>query len=286
MGHPEIYSREYYQRLFELEERHWWHLGMREIAAALLPPRGSGRPYLRVLDAGCGTGGGMRWARGVLGARTVIGMDIAREALELCRSRPAGPVLQASVLQLPFRPESFDLLLCQDVLQHLPTDGSDVQALAEMYRVLRPGGLLLVRANSRLGMWQEEAARDADFQRYTLPEIASQVQAAGFVVKRATYANALPALYGSLRRWVQIRFRHHHPPRLYEGLGLRDTASRRPWLNRLLLALLKLEGLYLSVSSRGLVFGHSTFCLGLKPLRGEGSVEGGGHGRGGGAEGP
>ncbi len=273
MGHPQIYSREYYQRIFELEERHWWHLGMREIAAALLRSQGGDRQYVRVLDAGCGTGGGMRWTRDILGARVVIGMDIAWEALELCRSRPAGPVLQASVLQLPFRQESFDLLICQDVLQHLPTDGSDVQALAEMYRVLRPGGLLLVRANSRLGMGQEEAARDADFQRYTLPEIASRVQAVGFVVTRATYANALPALYGSLRRWVQLRFRHRHPPRLYEGLVLRDTASRCPWLNRLLLALLKLEGWYLSVSGRGLVFGHSTFCLGLKPLRDEGSVE-------------
>lgn len=272
MEHPQIYSREYYQRIFGLEERHWWHLGMREIGAALLRSQGGDRQYVRVLDAGCGTGGGMRWVRDILGARTVIGMDIAWEALELCQSRSAGPVVQASVLQLPFRPESFDLLICQDVLQHLPTDGSDVQALAEMYRVLRPGGLLLVRANSRLGMWQEKAVRDADFQRYTLPEIASRVQAAGFIVTRATYANALPALYGSVRRWVQLRFRRPYPQRLYEGLGLRDTASR-PWLNRLLLAILKLEGVFLSVSSRGLVFGHSTFCLGLKPLRGEGSVE-------------
>ncbi len=266
MGHPEIYSREYYQRLFELEDRHWWYLGMREIAAALLRSQAGRRPQVRVLDAGCGTGGGMMWARHLLGARVVIGVDIAWEALRLCRSRPSGWLAQASVLRLPFRSESFDLLVCQDVLQHLPTDESDIRALAEMYRVLRPGGLLLVRANSHLGMGQAGTARDPDFQRYTLSNIVSRVQAAGFIVTRATYANALPALYESWKRWVLCGVRRQLHQRQYEGLGVRQIASRRFWLNQLLLSILKAEASYLSVSNRRLGFGHSTFCLGLRPL--------------------
>ncbi|HHT9119331.1 MAG TPA: class I SAM-dependent methyltransferase [Candidatus Hypogeohydataceae bacterium YC41] len=260
---PEIYTREYYQRLFELEDRHWWYIGMREIAAALLSSQPGRRPYLRVLDAGCGTGSSMAWAKHFLGSRIVVGTDIAKEALELCRSRPGLHVVQASVLQLPFRSGSFDLIICQDVLQHLPTDGSDVHVLTEMHRVLRPGGLLLVRANSRLGMWQEATAQDAGFQRYTLPEIVSGIRAAGFIAKRATYANALPAFYASLKRWVQFRFRRNH--HLYEGLRIQDTASQHFWLNQFLLLVLKVEAFYLSAPHRRLVFGHSTFCLGLKP---------------------
>ena len=266
MRYPEIYSSEYYQQLFELEDRHWWHLGMREIATALLRSQPHSRSYHHVLDAGCGTGGAMAWVQHRLSAEVVIGVDIAREALELCRSRPGLLSVQGSVLVLPFCSASFDLLVCQDVLQHLPTDGADVRALEEMHRVLRPGGLLLVRANSRLGMWQETTAWDADFQRYTLPEIISRVRAAGFIVKRATYANALPALYASLKRWVQLRSCHQHQHRnLYEGLNIQDTASRHFWLNQLLLWILKAEALYLSAPDRHLIFGHSTFCLGMKP---------------------
>jgi len=266
MAHPEIYTRAYYERLRELEERHWWHLGMREIATTLLRSQCKHWQSMAVLDVGCGTGGGLRWAEHCLGARMAVGVDIARDALALCQ--PGQWLAQASALQLPLRSESFDLLVCQDILQHLPTDGSDVRALTEMARVLRPGGLLLVRANSRLGMGQGGMAQDTDFQRYTLPELVARLRAAGFIVQRATYANTLPALSASLRRWCQHRVRchpPHHQPRLYEGLRMRDTASQHTWLNRLLRWMMRVEAWYLAPVHRRLAFGHSTFCLGLKP---------------------
>ena len=268
MGQAEIYSSEYYGRIADLETRHWWHIGMRRIAAALLRSQHGWRQGARVLDAGCGTGAGMMWARDLMGAGTVIGVDVSGEALRLAKLRAGLPLAQASVLRLPFRSKSFDLVVCQDVLQHLPTDGADVHSLAEMYRVLRPGGHLLVRANSRLGMWQEATKRDADFQRYILAELVSRVRAAGFVGERATYANALPAVYASFQRWVRLRARRDGRGRLYEGLGVQDTASRHPRLNRLLLYILKAEALYLRVPRRCLVFGHSTFCLAMRPVDG------------------
>jgi len=262
---PQIYSPEYYQRIFELEGRHWWHLGMREIAAALLRSQPGGRIFVDVLDAGCGTGGGLTWLGETLHPGRLVGIDIAWEAVRIAWSRPGALLAQASLLLLPFPAQTFDLVLCQDVLQHLPTEDADARALAEMYRVLRPGGVLLLRANSRLGMWQRTDARDPDFQRYTLAEIVARVQAAGFVVRRATYANGLPALYASARRGLTLRFGLRSPDgRLYEGLPLRDTPARRIWLNRLLMWVLRVEARYLS-SGRSLAFGHSTFCLGQKP---------------------
>ncbi len=275
MSHPEIYSREYYQRIFDLEDRYWWHRGMREIAAALIRSQpGGGQPFRRVLDAGCGTGATMAWADNTIGAEAVVGIDIAWEGLEFCRGRAEPLLAQASVSDLPFAPETFDLVVCKDVIQHLPTDGGDVAALSEIYRVLRPGGYLLVRANSRLGMWQEKGDRDADFQCYTLPEVVSRLRAAGFDVRRSTYANALPALYASLRQWTRRRKRghahdQHHQPhqehRLYEGLRTEDRTLRRPWLNRALLWILRAEALFLSKAGRSLGFGHTTFCLGQRP---------------------
>lgn len=265
MGAPEIYTREYYERIAALEDRHWWHVGMREIAAGLIRSQNGRRCSARVLDAGCGTGAAMVWVREALGAGQVFGVDVAREALALCRARQAAsPLVQASVTDLPFRTQSFDLLLCHDVLQHLPTDGGDLRALSEMFRVLRPGGFLLLRANSRLGMRQAPGARDEDYQRYILPELVARLEAAGFVVKRATYANCLPALYASVARWRRGRGRHGDH-RVYEGLGVRDTAGRHPWVNRLLIWALRAEARYLAAPQRALAFGHSTLCVGGKP---------------------
>jgi hypothetical protein len=49
----------HYERIFEVEERHLWHRGMRSLSAAMLGERRSGGA---VLDAGCGTGGFLAWA--------------------------------------------------------------------------------------------------------------------------------------------------------------------------------------------------------------------------------
>jgi SAM-dependent methyltransferase len=88
-------------------------------------------PDTRVLDAGCG--------EGVLveeyAHRLVIeGVD---------DNYSSAHVRQASIASLPFADATFDRVLCLDVLEHLSYE-SQPRALSELYRVLKPGGELLV----------------------------------------------------------------------------------------------------------------------------------------------
>ncbi len=260
----EIYDVEYYQRLFELETRHWWHLSMRRIAAALLRSYPGFASGAAVLDAGCGTGASLSWARDELRASSIAGIDISPHAIEFCHRRGIDAVSTGSVLELPFEDERFDVVLCWDVLQHLSTDGGDVRALREVRRVLKPGGAALLRSNSRLGMWQADDAKDVDFLRYTLPELTAQVRAAGLDPFRATYANSLPAIYASARRWIQQTQRPAGTTRVYEGLTIRDTAAEAPRLNALLQHVMTGEVWYLGAPGRRLPFGHTTFCLAVR----------------------
>lgn len=265
MAGPRIYSREYYERLAAVEDNHWWSVGMRAVASALVPSLPTRQRPVFCLDAGCGTGAGLAWAETQLGARTVVGVDVARPALELARQRTRARLVQASILALPFRPDVFDFVSCHDVLQHLPIDGGDSRALAEAHRVLRPGGVLLARANSRLGMHRDQAAVGGDFRRFDLAELVARIRMTGFIVERATYANLLPAAYASLRGWIRGRSgaRDHTAD---NGLPLRAPASRsRVWLDAVLRTLLAGEARYLSGPGRRLPFGHTTFCVGVKP---------------------
>src|SRR5205823_5341194 len=146
---PKIYTHAYYQRLREVEDRHWWSRGMRTIARALLEPfLPPGQPW-DILDAGCGTGVTLDWL-GRLGiSGRAVGIDISPHALTFCRSRNQTDLSLASLLDLPFPDGSFDLITCLDVLQHLPLPDGDLRGLQECHRVLKPGGILFVRSNAR-----------------------------------------------------------------------------------------------------------------------------------------
>ncbi len=181
-----------YGRMFEAEESQWWYAGQRAIAIGLLRSQledraasgsGGGRP---VLDAGCGTGGNLA-ALGALGRG--IGVDLAPEALAGCRRRGVLAV-RGSVLRLPFREASFDLVTSYDVIYHAwVTD--DRAAVVEMSRVLRPGGQLLVRVPALRALF---GAHDVEVQsrhRYTRGELVALLQDSGLEVRRATYCNSL-----------------------------------------------------------------------------------------------
>lgn len=101
----------------------------------------------RVLDAGCGLGYGSALLAGA-GAVAVTGMDVAPAVVEVARSRvPAGVTLvEGDIHQLPFEDSSFDAVVCFEVIEHVEDAGG---AIAELARVLAPGGVLLVSSPNR-----------------------------------------------------------------------------------------------------------------------------------------
>jgi ubiquinone/menaquinone biosynthesis C-methylase UbiE len=116
-----------------------------EAAAFLLPEL---RPGMRVLDVGCGPGSITRGLAERVAPGQVVGLDLSRETLSAARQEAAARGLgnlqyqEGSVYQLPFPDASFDVAYAHQVFQHL---GQPEAALAEMLRVLRPGGLVGVR---------------------------------------------------------------------------------------------------------------------------------------------
>lgn len=101
----------------------------------------------RVLDAGCGTGYGVLTLAHE--AASVIGIDVAAQAIEFARARsaPHTQFLQASASALPFEDYSFSLITAFEVIEHLPDWPALLQ---EASRLLTPDGLFLVSTPNRI----------------------------------------------------------------------------------------------------------------------------------------
>jgi SAM-dependent methyltransferase len=101
----------------------------------------------RVLDAGCGAGEYV-FALGELGAE-VLGIEYLAEKVEQFeRSHPGdGRVRRGDIARIDTSDCSFDVVLMNEVLEHVPDEGA---ALREVWRILRPGGRLLLFSPNRL----------------------------------------------------------------------------------------------------------------------------------------
>lgn len=129
------------------------HTRLREFHLRRLLPN---LPQGRLLDIGCGLG----YLMEALGQGfTRIGMDYDIHSLRANRERGLKNMIRGDATRLPFKEQSMDVIICSEVLEHLP-DGMDEGALAELARVLRPGGRLLVTVPSLEGLRATSALRN------------------------------------------------------------------------------------------------------------------------------
>jgi SAM-dependent methyltransferase len=215
--------------------------------ATLTTPPGS------VLDVGCGTGATLRWLAELYPQARCLGLDLALDAVALCRRDGLAGTCVASALALPLPPASVDLVVSHDVLQHLPLPHGDREALAETRRVLRPGGCLLLRTNASAGRTMSDEA--AQFRRYHPRDLARRVEGAGFRILALSRINLVGSAVERLRGG-------RRPPAeagRYTGLPLGPEVPRSRW-DPLKRGLLSLEGRWIARGG-SLPLGHGAVCL-------------------------
>lgn len=253
-------EKEQYDLMFAQEERHWWYVGMRRISTALLeqyPPlvdnpdarpslNGRGGRPLEILDAGCGSGG---MTRHLSRFGRVTGIDLAPEALDLARKRNLPRLARSSIGALPFLDGSFDVVTSFDVLYHLNVQDDSV-ALEDIHRVLRPGGIALIRlpAFDWIRGAHDEVVHTR--HRYTRDELSGKLEDAGFRLEHATYANFLLFPLAPAKRYLELRQGTHEATDLWRPPGP---------INRLLADLLSLEAI--PAREMGLPWGLSVFAV-------------------------
>jgi SAM-dependent methyltransferase len=150
------------QRYFTDARDHWWN----QDYLALLARRLGVDRARDVLDVGAGQGHfGRAWAPHLAPGFAMVGVDREARSLAVAAARAAVEAAGtfryqvADAAALPFADGSFDLVMCQTLLIHVP---DPAVVVAEMVRVCRPGGLVLAVEPNNLGGLQRIGARGPD----------------------------------------------------------------------------------------------------------------------------
>jgi SAM-dependent methyltransferase len=240
-------SSEYFQ-IERVEETHFWYRAMEKLALDTIQqsfPTGCGR----ILDVGCGPGG---MTQKLTRFGPTAGIDIHPTAHTIAHSRVALLVM-GDTCSLPFATNQFDLVTVFDVLYNQAVS-DDLQALQEIFRVLKPGGQLYVREPALEGLRGDHDIVVKTRHRYTRKELARKMNEAGFTIQRSTYANMTLSIPIFLKRGMQ---------RLTGSKNVTsDTQALPKLLNQLFYNILRFENKLLRAIK--LPFGSSVICIASK----------------------
>ncbi|MBI5766328.1 MAG: class I SAM-dependent methyltransferase [Verrucomicrobia bacterium] len=278
VSNPTRMNADEYLKLAEVEDGLWYFHSLhrhvrRELRAALGGTGGSGEKRvggnaLHLLDAGCGTGGMILRLRAADPGWKWSGIDFMPLACELARKRCAAPstgsgqadvdIRVASITELPFADGSFDAVVSADVVCQV--DNPEVAA-REFFRVLRPGGIVIVNVPAYMWLWSYHDDSCQTKHRYTRPEMAALLGGAGFQVTRLTHLNAIPFPLIWAKR------------KLFSSAN--DTSDMKAYpapIDAAFRAMTAVEHAWLKVGPAW-AWGTSVFAVGRKPDQGQGTKD-------------
>jgi len=236
------------------EVRHFWFRGFRWFVTPHVRRALAGRTSPRILDCGCGTGANLE----LLGRHgTAYGFDLSAAGTRLAHRAGRRRVVRATVASAPFPGAAFDLVSSFDVLYALPAPVEQA-ALAEMYRLAKPGGFALINVAAMNILRGNHSVLSHELRRYNRRELNDAVTRAGFEVVRLTHTNQALFLPMLAVRAVQ-RWRGLAP----ETDAEQEIAVPPAPVNAVLSAVLFIESLWLRRFDAPI--GGSLLCLARKP---------------------
>jgi SAM-dependent methyltransferase len=179
------------------------------------------------------------------------GLDMSLDALGFCTRRGMRRILQGRGERIPVITSSIPSVVALDVYEHIADDET---ALSETFRILQPGGVLVLSVPAFRWLWGPHDVALMHHRRYSRKEIVEKLSTAGFVVERASYAIffLFPAVV--LIRLIDKALNRSPEVRLPKVPGM---------INRLLIGLQRFESRLLE--SFPLPFGSSVVVVAKKP---------------------
>jgi SAM-dependent methyltransferase len=179
-------ERTVYNRLDQLEGQHWWFTARRKILKNVISQFAPKKAQLRLMEAGCGTGGNLKMLSsfGKLDA-----FELDDEARVIAKGKLPMDIKSGMLPDhVPYQPGSFDVVVAFDVIEHVE---HDVESLASLGKQLAPGGRLVMTVPAMPWLWSKHDETHHHYRRYTRASLNEALVQAGLKPVRISYFNTL-----------------------------------------------------------------------------------------------
>ncbi len=242
-----------YRDFYNLATKHWWFVARRKITFSMIGKFFPDGERLTILDVGCGTGSTLKELEKLGYA---IGVDISKEAVKFCKLRGCKNVYKVDQKEgLFFEDNTFDLITALDIIEHIDDERA---ALAEYYRIIRKGGILLITVPAYDFLWGPHDEVNEHKRRYVARELRNKVEKVGFTVKKMTYFDTFLFPF-----FVLVRTGHRVSKMINSSYKPHSDLKMRPLvINYLLKTIFSLEDQFLK--ELNFSYGASLLCVAKK----------------------
>ncbi len=184
-------DKNYYKDYYHLERHNWWFTVRSKILAERIKASCQSPKDLHILNVGVATGATSEML-GQFGE--VMSVEYDRECYEFTKSILSTPIINGSILELPFANNSYDLVCAFDVIEHVK---DDAKAVAEMVRVCKPNGWIVVTVPTFMSLWGQHDVINHHYKRYVMPELVQLFNTHHGKILYQSYFNSLlfPPIY-------------------------------------------------------------------------------------------
>ncbi len=178
-----------YADLFNLEDKHWWHVSKRRIVTTFIKIYAKTN-NLKILDIGCGTGKNLDQFKEF---GQIFGLDSSKDALTFCKKRGLNNLTLGRAEKTPYKADFFDIITILDVLEHTDDD----KTIKEIKRILKTGGILIATVPAFDWLWSRWDKILHHRRRYTAARLNRLLIRHKFKILKISYMYSflvLPAL--------------------------------------------------------------------------------------------
>lgn len=180
-GKQDGFKADFYDTYAHLESSHFW---FRARAVLITWALKKYAPRMRsFLEVGCGTGFILSRVAVAFSKSRLVGSEMFSTGLKFAASRlPGVEFVQLDARNIPYVDE-FEAIGAFDVIEHIEDDDAVLQ---QMYRALKPGGIMLLTVPQHQWLWSQVDEYSCHVRRYDLASLQRKVEAAAFIVVCST----------------------------------------------------------------------------------------------------